>query len=66
MLKNWFAAAMQSLEKVPRSLGEVEGSPGSVQVGSTSSETSREGFVASVDRGTSSVAKRGFAEQTLL
>ncbi len=66
MLKNWVAAAMQSLEKVPRSLEEVEGSPGSVQVGSARLETSREGLVASVDRGTSSVAKRGFAKQTSL
>lgn len=75
MLKSWFAAAMQSLEKVPRSLlKEVGRSPGVVvvQVGSAGSARSfsegsfRDRSVAGTDRGTALVAKRGFAEQTLL
>lgn len=37
ILKKEFAAAMQSLEKVPRSLEEAERAPGSMQVGSAGS-----------------------------
>lgn len=53
---------MQSLEKVPRSLEKVERAPGWVQVGSAGGSSFREGSVAGIDRGTASVAKRGFAK----
>lgn len=67
MLKKSFAAAMQSLEKVPRSLKEVERALSSVQVGSAGSRRSfRETSVGSTDRATASAAKRGFAKHTLL
>lgn len=69
-LKKVFAAVIQSLEKVSRSLEEeVErASSGGRQVGSEGSVRSfrEEGFVAIVDRETALGTKRGFAKQTLL
>ena len=63
---------MQSLEKVPRLLKEVERAPGSVQVGSAGSEESfRDGSfgersVPGTDLGTTLAVKWGNAEQTMV
>lgn len=58
---------MQSLEKVPRSLGEGRRGLGGMQMGSAGSGGSfKEGLGASMERGTAWAAKRGFAIPMLL
>lgn len=67
MLKNWFAAAMQSSPKVPKLSEEVDRALSPMQVGSAASFSSfGEGLMSSVDRGATSAAKRGFAKQMFL